>query len=120
MNTQEMGRFLGRVSEKLKKFLKIESKMMPYVLVRTARAGVFVGYLKERRGQEVDLIQSRWIWYWDGAATIFQLSQEGTNKPQNCKFPMEVPEHTIFEVIDIIPMTEKAKKSIAEVPIWRA
>ncbi len=98
-----------------------ESKIegMPYVIVRSGRAGVFAGNLKERDEQTVILLNSRRIFYWDGAASISQLSQEGVKKPQKCKFPCEVPEHTIFEVIELLPCTEKAKKSIAEVEIWK-
>ncbi len=91
---------------------------MPYVIIRSGRAGVFAGNLKERDGQTVVLLNSRRIFYWDGAASLSQLSQEGVKKPQNCKFPCEVPEHTILEVIEVLPCTEKAKKSIAEVAIW--
>jgi hypothetical protein len=98
------------------KELKVGS--LPYVVVRCRSAGVFAGYLKERRGQEADLINSRRIFYWDGAASLSQLAQEGVSKPQNCKFPCEEPEKTVFEVIEITPATEKAKKSIAGVPIW--
>lgn len=90
---------------------------MPYVVVRSGRAGVFAGNLKEREGQTVTLLNSRRIFYWDGAASLSQLSQEGVKKPQNCKFPCEIPEHTILEVIEILPCTEKSKKSIAEVAI---
>lgn len=98
-----------------------ESKVegLPYVIVRTARAGVFAGFLKSRDGQEATLQNSRRLWYWDGAASLSQLSQEGVSKAQNCKFPCEEPEKTVFEVIEIIPATEKAKKSIAGVPIWK-
>jgi len=92
---------------------------MPYVIVRSGRAGVFAGNLKERDGQMVILLNSRRLFYWDGAASLSQLSQEGVTKPQNCKFPCEIPEHTIFEVIEVLPCTEKAKKSIAEVAIWK-
>jgi len=92
---------------------------MQYVIVRSARAGVYAGYLKEREGQTITLNRVRWIWYWDGAATLSQLSQEGTSKPEKCKFPCEVPEKIIFEVIVIIPATEKARKSIEEVPVWK-
>ena len=98
-----------------------ESKVegLPYVIVRCRSAGVFAGYLKNREGQEATLQNSRRIFYWDGAASLSQLSQEGVSKPQNCKFPCEEPEKTVFEVIEIIPATEKAKKSIAGVPIWK-
>lgn len=91
---------------------------MQYCMVRTYSAGVFAGYLKERNGKEATLVNARRIWYWDGAASLSQLAMEGTSKPQNCKFPCEVAEVTLTEVIEIIPMTKKAKKSIQEVEVW--
>lgn len=92
---------------------------MEYVMVRSDRAGVSCGYLKEKNGNEVTLVDARRIWYWDGAASLSQLSQEGTTKPENCKFPCIEKEKTIIGVIEIISMTEKAKKSIEGVPLWK-
>lgn len=91
---------------------------MPYCMVRTYSAGVFAGYIKERNGKEATLVNARRIWYWDGAASLSQLATDGTSKPGNCKFPCEVSSVTLTEVIEIIPITEKAKQSIAEVPAW--
>ena len=91
---------------------------MPYVLIRTYSAGVFVGYLKSKKDAEVDLINARRLWYWDGASSLSQLAMEGVTKPQNCKFPCEVSEIKLLNVIEIIQTTEKAKKSISEVKIW--
>ena len=92
---------------------------MKYVIVRTYSAGVFAGNLKSRKGQEVILTNARRLWYWDGAASLSQLANNGVTKPQNCKFPEEVSEITLLNVIEIIPVTEKAKKSISEVAIWK-
>ena len=92
---------------------------MRYCMVRTYSAGVFAGYIKERNGKEATLANARRIWYWDGAASLSQLATDGTSKPENCKFPCEVAEVTLTEVIEIIPITEKAKKSISEVPVWK-
>lgn len=89
-----------------------------YILCRTHSAGVFAGYLIRRDGKEVELYNARRIWYWDGAASLSQLAMDGTSKPENCKFPCEVNSIILTEVIEIIPITDKAKKSIAEVPIW--
>ena len=89
-----------------------------YVIVRTYSAGVHAGILKSKDGKEVTLTNARRIWYWDGAATLSQLSQEGTSKPNKCKFPCEVDEIALIEAIEIIPCTDKARKSIASVPVW--
>lgn len=89
-----------------------------YVIVRTYSAGVFAGTIESRNGQEVVLINARRIWYWDGAASLSQLAMSGTSKPENCRFPIEVSRVVLFQVIEILDVTDEAKKSIASVPIW--
>ena len=88
-------------------------------IVRTYSAGVFLGTVKERNGKEVLLTNARRIWYWDGAASLSQLANEGTSKPQNCKFPAPVAEVLLTEAVEIIPATEAAIASIAAVPEWK-
>jgi len=90
-----------------------------YVIVRTYSAGVFAGYLKERNGKEVTLTDARRLWYWDGAASLSQLAQSGTVTPEKCKFPEPVSQVLLTEAIEILDVTEKAKASIAAVPIWQ-
>lgn len=92
---------------------------MPYVIVRTYSAGVFAGYLKERNGREVTLLNARRLYYWDGAATLSQLAQEGVSKPENCQFPCEVTSILLLESIEIINCAERARLSIAEVKTWQ-
>ena len=89
-----------------------------YCMVRTYSAGVFAGTIVKRKGKEVLLKKARRIWYWDGAASLSQLATQGTSKPQNCKFPVEVASVLLTEVIEIIPITLVARKSIAGVAIW--
>lgn len=95
-----------------------------YVIVRAEKAGVFAGELEEGKkfedvGTEVVLNNCRWIWYWDGAASINQMAIDGVSKPENCKFPAEASKIKIFGVCQIIPCTEKAQKSIKGVPVWK-
>lgn len=98
---------------------KQSSEGMPYVIVRTTSAGVFAGYLDSYgQGREVNLIKARRLWYWDGASSLSQLAMEGVTRPENCKFPCEVENIKLFEAIEVIPTTEKAKKSIDSVKIW--
>jgi hypothetical protein len=54
-----------------------------------------------------------------GAASLSQLAVEGTKNPSECKFPIEVPQIDLPEVIEILSVTQKAKDSIASVPIWQ-
>jgi hypothetical protein len=90
-----------------------------YCMVRTYSAGVFAGTIKERNGKEALLTEARRIYYWDGAASLSQLATEGTSKPKNCKFPVQVDEVLLTEVIEIIPITDAAKLSIDSVPVWK-
>lgn len=93
------------------------------VIIRADRAGVFFGTLKSKRetpaGVEVELENSRRIWYWSGAASLSQLATEGTKNPGDCKFTVVVPQHAVMQVIEIIPCTEEAIKSIESVKVWR-
>ena len=91
-----------------------------YVIVRTYSAGVFAGELESRQGKEVVLRNARRIWYWDGAATLSQLAMEGTNKPENCKFPCEVDRVELLEAVEILDVTDKARESIKNVEVWSA
>lgn len=91
----------------------------PYVIVRTYSAGVFAGTLESRKGKEVVLSQARRLWYWSGASSLSQLSQEGVKNPGQCKFPCEVPTVTLLEAIEILPVSEAARNSIAQVQVWK-
>lgn len=90
-----------------------------YCIVRTYSAGVFAGILQSLDGKVGTVTTARRIWYWEGAASLSQLATEGTSKPDGCKFPCEVPEVLLTEIIEVIPCTEKAIKSIEGVPVWR-
>ena len=92
---------------------------MPYVIVRTYSAGVFAGNLQSQKGQEVIIRNARRIWYWDGAASLSQLAMEGTKKPENCKFPCEVDSTILTQIVEILDCTEKARKSIKAVKVWK-
>jgi len=92
---------------------------MKYVIVRTYSAGVFAGYLESREGREVVLRQARRLWYWDGAASLSQLAMEGVKKPENCKFPCEVDRVELLEAVEILDVSDEAKKSIKGVAVWK-
>ena len=93
------------------------------VIIRSDRAGVFFGTLKEKRetlaGVEVVLENSRRLWYWEGAASLSQLAVEGTKKPSSCLFTVVVTEHNVMQVIEIIPCSDRAVESIESVKVWR-
>lgn len=94
-------------------------KTKKYCIVRSDRAGVFAGYIKERNGREVTIENVRRLWYWNGAASLSQLAAEGVKKPKDCKFTMEIPEITVLDVIEFIPCSAEAEANIKAVPEWK-
>ena len=90
-----------------------------YYIVRGSRSGVFAGNIKERNGSEVTMINVRRLWYWDGACSISQLAKEGTALPEKCNFTVTVDELIVLDAIEIDVCSEKAEKSIKEVPEWK-
>ena len=95
----------------------VELDGMKYVCIRTYSAGCHCGYLESKDGMNVVLRNSRRLWYWDGAASLSQLSMEGVSKPDKCKFPCEV-DRIELSAIEIIDMTEKARLSVLGVKEW--
>jgi hypothetical protein len=93
--------------------------MNNYKIVRTYTAGVFAGEVESRNGKEIVLRNARRIWYWSGAASLSQLAQEGTKRPNECRFPCAVDRIELLEVIEILDVTEVARKSIEGVPVWQ-
>jgi hypothetical protein len=104
----------GKVYEKKKPTVEF-----PWVVIRSKDAGVFFGQLVKDDGCRVDLINSRRIYYWDGAATLSQLSQEGVKSVANCKFPCVVPMQSVLGVCEIIIASDAARESINSVPVWK-
>jgi hypothetical protein len=100
--------------------IKIVEPVGDYFIVRTYSAGVFAGQIKSRNGQEVVMTNARRIWKWSGAASLSQLAVDGTSKPKDCMFPAAVPEITLLQAIEIIPCTDRARKSIEGVATWKA
>lgn len=96
-----------------------ETLLNQYVIVRTYSAGVFAGTLMKKEGAEVELHNARRLWYWDGAASLSQLAEEGVSKPNNCKFPQEVAIVILINTIEILKVSDKAKESIKNVIIWK-
>lgn len=89
-------------------------------IVRANGAGVFFGEVEKIEGTTATLKNARRLWYWEGAASLSQLAQEGTSRPENCKFPIPVEEVVVFNVLEILSVTDKAAKSIDGVKIWKA
>ena len=110
--------YVPKGSEVLIKATPLKGK--EYCIVRTYSAGVFAGFFDRRtKGKEATIFNARRIWYWDGAASLSQLANEGVKKPENCKFSQVVQETDLKEIVEVIPCTKKAKENIESVAIWQ-
>ena len=93
------------------------------VLIRSYAAGVHYGNIKKEEftpsGKVVTLSNTRRIWYWDGAASLSQLALSGVTKPENCKISVEITENEIVNVIETIPMTQKAVENLNNIQPWK-
>lgn len=93
---------------------------LTYCIVRTYSAGVFAGFYNLEKIEKIGKVtKARRIFYWDGAATLSQLAKDGTVTPEECKFPDEVDEIYLTDIIEVIPCTKKARDSIDSVPVWK-
>ena len=90
-------------------------------IVRCYGAGVFFGEVKEvssdANGLNVRLANARKVWYWDGAAAVEQLSQDGCN--DSSKITVAVPELVVANAVQIIPCSDKAIANIEAKKAWK-
>lgn len=101
---------------------KTEIDGMECVCIRSYAAGVHVGYLKSKTptpsGVIVELVNSRRIWKWEGAASLSQLAIDGVSG--DSRIAKELPLIEIVGVIEIIPLSEKARTNIYSQKEWTA
>lgn len=91
-----------------------------YCIVRTYSAGVFAGfYDRTTKGKEGTVYNARRLWYWKGANSLSEMANQGVAYPDECKFPEEVAEIDLKEIIEVLPCTDKARISITGVKIWK-
>ncbi len=87
-------------------------------IIRCDRAGVFYAEIAERRGDEADLVNCRRIYSWQGACTLSQLSQDGLSQ-SGSRLTLTVPAMTVLGVIEILPVSDKARVSLDGCPEWK-
>lgn len=98
---------------------KTKSKLIgKFCIVRTYSAGVFAGVLTSLDGKIGEVENARRVWYWDGAASLSELSIKGAN-PQTSKIPEPVKLVHLTEIIEIIPCEQQAIKFFKDCPVWK-
>lgn len=92
--------------------------MEQYYIVRTDRAGVFFGKIKETKGMSsVIMTDVRKIHYWEGACAVEQISQDGIGG--DSRITMPIPQMEISAPIQVIPCTDKSTKILKEFKVWK-
>ena len=97
---------------------KATSLIGQYVIIRTYSAGVWAGYLKEKVKNEVYLTEARRMYRWVNVEgiSLSGIALNGLRKESDICAPVPI---VWLEAIEIIPCTEKAKKSIINQPIYK-
>ena len=81
-----------------------------YVVVRTYSAGVHVGELSDRRAKEVDLVNARRVWSWNGANSLHEIANKGVGAGSRVR--ETVSAITLTEAVEIIDCTEAAQANL--------
>ena len=96
---------------------------MKYVLVVSQGGGIHIGYMEKEdyrpSGKFVTLRNTRWIKYWEGAASVSQLALLGTSKPASCQISVELDSNEIGNILETIIVSEEAKNILNSVAIWK-
>ncbi len=99
---------------------------LEYKIFRTYSSGVFGGYLVSKENSvghyRCVIRKARRFHYWEGAASLSQLAEEGIKetKKNNCRFAVELSNDLeLPNVTEIIGVTAKAKANIDGVPVWK-
>ena len=90
----------------------------PILLVRTYSAGVHFGTFSKRDGKEITLTNARRLFSWNGACSLSQVARSGVDLAGS-KISVAVPEITLTEAIELIPMSEEAGVMMMEASAWK-
>ena len=91
------------------------------VLIRSYASGVHFGTLVYQEftlsGKVVILENSRRVHYWEGAASLSQMAQDGV---ATGRIAMVLPQIEVVNVIETIPLSEAAIANLENQPIWKS
>jgi len=93
---------------------------LKYCVVRTYSAGVHIGYVAEfgtKQPQYAKLFKSRRLHYWNGAASLSQVSIDGVDSTS--RIAMELPEIELTDVVEVIPCSTKAAEFFKGAKAWK-
>lgn len=82
------------------------------VVIRTINAGIHIGELVARKGDEVQLANARRLWRWAGANTLHEIALRGAEMSSTTRLSEPVESITVLQVIEIIPVASDAAKNL--------
>lgn len=88
-----------------------------YHIVRADRAGVFFGQIESKTAESVVMKNVRKIHYWEEAAAVEQISQDGVGG--SSRLTVTIPSMEIAGPIQIIPCTDKATENLLNQKEWK-
>jgi hypothetical protein len=91
-------------------------------IIRAEKAGVFLAKISSIDGSTYQVTNLRRLYYWSGALDVSTLSKEGLTNPKDCRFSAQLADDdisTIFNVIEVHPVSEKALAIINNIPVWK-
>lgn len=98
--------------------VKNKATKKEFVVVR-GPPGVYAGYLEADNGQgEIEMSNVFCLWRWSGANTLLELAAKGVDKPNDCKFSVEIPRMKLKQIFQIIPCSDAAKENLLKVRKW--
>ena len=86
------------------------------VLIRANGAGVYFGTLEKMEGNQVKVANVRNTWRWTGASCLSQIANEGVTGD---RISPTVSSMVINNVLQVIPLTERAIENLESHKEWR-
>ncbi len=91
------------------------------VLIRSYSSGIHFGTLEQAEPLEDRLItqlaNSRRIHYWEGACSCSQIAQGGIGSG---RVAVTLPTLVVADVIEIIPLSERATSNLESQAVWKS
>lgn len=84
----------------------------PFVVVRATQAGVHVGTLEGRKGQEVTLSNARRLWRWRGANTLNEVALRGVSDEWT-RLSEPVGSVTILDACEVIETSKDGAANLS-------
>ncbi|MEB4590647.1 hypothetical protein VSS37_06630 [Candidatus Thiothrix sp. Deng01] len=102
-----------------------EAKPNPHLgkvcLIRTYASGVHCGILIDQQGRQVELKDARRLWKWqvkdNAGISLSDIAIHGVGRES--KICAIVPQMTILDAIEILPLSDDAKTSIVNTEVYK-